>query len=265
MQIQKLAFLAKTTLGLVRQPRAHRTAMVVDEEYSQQWAKQRAVLDAANSLDDWFCIPGHDDSEGYANIAGRLERASFDSSRFNRQKILQALQTFFPQTTSITEYGCGIGRNLLFLKRALPHLKIYGYELAQPGVEIARAAAKKFGVEAEYAQLDYVQSPDEAYVFPTTDVAFTLFSLEQLPETSARALSNIMKRTRLGSIHLEPVSENYPVTARGLMGRLYQWKQDYLRDFDRVVGESGARAVHKELVMSAHNPFMFPTLYVLEK
>ena len=86
----------------------------------------------------------------------------------------------------------------------------------------------------------------QGWSIPTaTDVAFTLFSLEQLPETSGRALANISKRTRLGSIHLEPVAENYPMTVRGLMGRLYQWKQDYLRGFDRVAAQSGARAVHR--------------------
>jgi hypothetical protein len=82
------------------------------------------------------------------------------------------------------------------LKHALPHFKD---ELAQQGDDVARAAAKKFGVEAEYAQLDYVQAPAKSFVFPTTDVRFTMFSLEQLPETSERALRNILQRTRLGS------------------------------------------------------------------
>src|SRR5262245_46017146 len=149
IQFEKVAFLAKATFGLIRQPRTRRTTAFVNDEYGQQWAHYRVALDAAVSLDDWLHISGHDDVERYVNINGKMKRASFDSPRFNRQKILEALQTFFPQATSIVEYGCGIGRNLLFLKHALPHLKVYGYELAQPGVQIARGAAKKFAVEAE--------------------------------------------------------------------------------------------------------------------
>src|SRR5262249_9193894 len=139
MQLEKAAFLAKATFGLIRQPRMRRTAAVVNDEYGQQWAQFPATLNAAMSLDEWLHIPRQDDLESYVNIAGKLERACLDSSRFYRQKILQALQTFFPQATSVIEYGCGIGRNLLFLKRALPYLRVYGYELAPQGVEVARS------------------------------------------------------------------------------------------------------------------------------
>jgi hypothetical protein len=165
----------------------------------------------------------------------------------------------------VTEYGCGIGRNLLFIKQQLPHLKCYGYELCLPGVELARAAANKFGLDVQFSQLDYVNGLDSEYVFPNTDVSFTMYSLEQLPTSNKQAVENILCHTNHGSIHLEPVPENYPSTLRGIIGRIDHWKADYLRNFDKNVSSLDLKEVKAETLNTSHNPLMFPTLYVLKK
>lgn len=264
-QLERTSFLAKSAWSLARMPRIRRTATQVTGEYGSHWARGAAWLARAESLEAWLSIDGEDVCDAYYNVAGRLERTRFDSSAFYRRKLLQALLTFFPGAKSVTEYGCGLGRNLLFLRRAVPSLAAYAYELAPEGVAVAQAAAQKFGIEASYAALDYVNAPASSFVFPPTDVAFTMFSLEQIPQRCAVALKNILARARLGSIHLEPVVENYPLNVRGLLGRLYQWKHDYLQGFEQAASELPVRRVEKELLMTAHNPFMFPSLYVLEK
>ena len=66
-----------------------------------------------------------------------------------------------------------------------------------------------------------------------------MYSLEQLPVANDRAVRNILSNVNLGSIHLEPVPENYPLTYRGILGRLDHWKADYLRNFERNVVASG--------------------------
>lgn len=258
-------WLAKATLIAVARPKLDRRKSSVVDEYSTGWESYSKYLDECATIDDWLRIKGVEDVPHFCNVSGHLEYQAFHADDFNRRKILETLKREFQDAKSVTEYGCGLGRNLLFLKQQLPHVEFYGYELCKPGVRIAQAAASKFGFEVAYSQLDYVEGLERNYVFPKTDVAFTMYSLEQLPTSNKRALENILMHTELGSIHIEPVPENYPHTFRGVVGRLNHWKVDYLRNFEMTVSSLNLREIKREFLDCSHNPLMFPTLYVLKK
>ncbi len=263
--MRKVGFLARKAYFVLRRPRLDRHTFNVLQEYSDGWNQYRAHLERAHSLHDWLRIPGLEDQPAFYNVNGDLRYESFDSVGYYRCILLDALRRHFPQARSVAEFGAGVGRNVLFLKRELPDWDVYGYELSSPGVEVAQAAAEKFGLQARYVQLDYLNDPPAKYAFPVTDVAYTMFSLEQLPRQNERAVRNMLDHVQLGTIHIEPVPENYPFSARGLLGRLDHWKVDYLSGFDRAVRELGLKQVIVERVASAHNPLMFPSLYVLKK
>jgi SAM-dependent methyltransferase len=246
-------------------PKINRLKTAVLEEYTAGWEAMANHLEASATLADWLTIKGLEDNAEYCNVSGKLRYQVFDSTGYNRNKILETLRREFPQAQSVTEYGCGVGRNLLFLKQAMPQLEVYGYELCKPGVEIARAAARKFGLDVHYSQLDYVGGAESDYVFPATDVAFTLYSLEQIPAANRKAMENILRHANMGSIHIEPVPENYPMTFRGFVGRIDHWKTDYLRNFESNISTLKVAEIKREKIDSAHNPLMFPTLYVLHK
>jgi hypothetical protein len=216
-------------------------------------------------MDAWLNIAGFDSREDWFNVDDALFYGRYNASQFYRSRLKWALDNHFERITSVTEYGAGLGRNLLFLKSQYPHLQCYGYELVSDGVEIARAAAAKFGLDVNYAQLDYLNDPGNKFVFPPTDVAFTVFSLEQLPIGCDIALRNILERTRVGSIHLEPVPENYPLSPVGLIGRIDHIKAGYLRHFGKAVGKQNLLSEWHERMTTSHNALMFPSLYVLKK
>jgi hypothetical protein len=262
---RRLYFLARRTWIVARRQQLDRSTKNVVDEYDRGWIEYGRFLDRAKSIDDWLTIPDIERSITYCNIDGRLSYEKFDSTGFYRQTLLDALKRYFPEVRSITEFGSGVGRNLLFLKRALPKLDVYGYELCRPGVDVSVRGANKFGIEAGYAQLDYIEDGPEKFVHPVTDVAFTMFSLEQIPTKGAQALKNILSRVRLGSLHIEPVPENYPRTIRGILGRIEHAKVNYLGDFDRMARGLESCSVSVESVVSAHNPLMFPSLYILRK
>lgn len=261
----RIGFLARRSYIALRRARLNRDKVSVLQEYSDGWDQFRAYLTRADSIDDWLRIPGVEDQPDFYNVESRLRYTVFDSVGYYRRVLLDALQRHFPEARSVAEFGAGVGRNLLFLKRQLPSVEMYGYELCPPGVEVGRAAAAKFGLEVQYAQLDYLNDPPEKYVLPVTDVGYTIFSLEQLPRESAKAVRNMLNHVRLGSVHIEPVPENYPLSIRGLLGRLDHWKVDYLSGFDKAVRRLNLKDVAIEPVPSAHNPLMFPSLYILRK
>jgi hypothetical protein len=145
-------------------------------------------------------------------------------------------------------------------------MKCYGYELAQPGVDVANRAAKKFGLDISYAQLDYVRDPASKYVHPKTDLALTVFSLEQIPYASGVAVKNMLDHAEMGSIHVEPVSENYPMSYLGMLGRVYSNRVNYLRDFDAIVRALPSREIHFRTLDSSHNPLIpTPSVYAIVK
>ena len=258
-------YLAVAAVRSVLRPRMDRQKLNVLTEYSAGWESYARYLDQCVTLDDWLRIRGVEDVISFCQVSGKVKYENFDSGEFNKRKILTALQRDFPNAKSVAEYGCGIGRNLLYLKRQMPHVKCYGYELCKPGVELAEAAAKKFGLDVSYSQLDYVGGSESEYVFPKTDVSFTIFSLEQLPDTNKVAVENILRHTVYGSIHLEPVPEVYPFTLRGLIGRMDHWKANYLKNFEHSLSELENIEIAREFIDSSHNPLMFPTLYVIKK
>ena len=77
-------------------------------------------------------------------------------------------------------------------------------------------------------------------------------------------MENILRHTNLGSIHIEPVVENYPLSLRGLIGRLDHWKADYLKNYEKNIFALDVDW-QKEVLDTAHNPLMFPSVYILKK
>lgn len=252
---------------LAMEPRARRSAQFVRNGYDRTWSMFSEKLEQARTLDEWLKIPGFDDGPSTHVEHGRvLHSAGFDMNAYWLDEISAALRQHFPGARSVTEYGCGVGRKILGLKARHPELVCRGYELSEAGVDVATRAAKKFGVDVEYASLDYVKDPPERYVHGDADVALTVFSLEQIPYASGVAVKNMLDRSRLGSIHIEPVPENYPRSYLGLLGRLYSFQVDYLKHFDRVVHALPLRSVELKLLAFSHNPLIpRPSLYVLTK
>lgn len=261
----KLGFLARTAGFVLCRPKLRRDVLAVTQEYSDGWNQYRQFLDRAQSLQDWTRVPGFEDQPAFFNVQGLLQYGQFDSTKFYRHKLLNLLHQYFPEAQTITEFGSGVGRNLLYLKTQLPLLQVQGYELCQPGVDVSRDAAKKFNIDVRYEQLDYLNDSIDKYVYPKADVAFTMFSLEQLPNRCNEALNNILSSVRFGSIHIEPVPENYPWTFRGALGRLDHWKVGYLTGFERAVQSLKLIDIEVHPLESAHNPLMFPSAYVLRK
>lgn len=264
-RFSRSGFLMRMAWRVLRKRRTPRDTSAVTREYSEGWGNLEKHLVEARSLDEWLSIPGFDVAEHVYNRNGQPTYGTFDSSMYYRDCLAVALKRHFPLARSITEYGAGVGRNLLFLKSENPSKSYFGYELCPPGISISKAAAAKFGQSIEFAQLDYLNDPPEKYIFPEFDVAFTMFSLEQIPRNVSLALQNILSRAKLGSIHIEPVPEHYPLSLTGLLGKLDHWKSDYLSGFDRSVRELDGVEIHREQLSCAHNPLMFPSAYVLRK
>ena len=252
-------------LALVAEGAVDRHRDYVHDGYMDVRGAYKEHLAKCSTLDEWLFIRGFDDLPHAYHIDGRIRYTVFDHTAFEIDTIAAWIEEHFPNARSITEYGCGVGRNMLAMKRRFPHFDCYGYELAEAGVEVAQKAAAKLGMDVKYAPLDYVKDGPERYVHPKTDLALTVYSLEQVPYAGLIGARNMLDHSNMGSIHLEPVAENYPLNYRGVMGRLYSYQVDYLKNFDGGVRSLALGAVRSKVLDTAHNPLMYPTIYALVK
>src|SRR6185369_8549335 len=106
-------------------------------------------LAKAGTLEEWFYLLSDRGIPSLHNVSGRLRNAVFDTGYYRGQS-LEQIQQHFPKARSVTEFGCGVGENLLFLKSKMPQLECYGYELSATGVNTARKAAEKFRMPVQY-------------------------------------------------------------------------------------------------------------------
>ncbi|MGC4079555.1 MAG: class I SAM-dependent methyltransferase [Rubrivivax sp.] len=173
-------------LYLLAAPRMRRDTEFVRDGYMGSWSAYEERLDRAATVDDWICIRGFDDAPTTHVFEGKIRHSGFDTNRVWIDEIVKTIAEHFPGARSITEYGCGVGRNLLAIKQRFPEMACYGYELADAGVHVARSAAKKFKLDVKYAQLDYIKDGRDKYVHPKTDLAITVFSLERNPARERR-------------------------------------------------------------------------------
>ena len=265
-KLKKIKHFAELTINVLKGRKIIRNTSSVTEEYSNGWNTFRDKLNNSKTVDEW--LNDDDGKARYYNIDGKYTKQVFDSSFFYRKTLLTAFDKNFPNAKIVAEFGCGVGRNLIYLHKHHPELEFYGFELCAPGVELANEAAKKFNLPIKYFQLDYLNWIPSNIEMPPIDVGFTNFSLEQIPEQSQnlKALNNILPRVKLGTFHLEPVVENYPKSIRGLIARIDHKKVGYLTNFEKSAKMAvGKEQIIKEVYNTAHNPLMWPSLYVLKK
>lgn len=263
--IKKIKKISELGYIALRRSFITRGKVTVQNEYESGWKSYEEVLRNCDSLESWLFLKGIEDQPLLCNVDGKISFASVNMPEFNRSNLLKCIENNFKNISSITEFGSGLGRNLLYIKSKFPHIKCYGYELCKNGVMMANQAKEKFGVDVEYSQLDFINDPQEKYIFPKTDVAFTMYALEQIPLKSDIAIKNILSRVHMGSIHIEPVVENYPMTLRGIIGRIDHWKIDYLRNFEKNIKGISNISFSKYPIHTSHNPIMYPSLYCIKK
>ncbi|HEY4515489.1 MAG TPA: class I SAM-dependent methyltransferase, partial [Candidatus Paceibacterota bacterium] len=131
-----------------------------------------------------------------------------------------------PNATLI-EFGCGSGRNLLYLKSRYPQVHFIGLELSPAGVALAKKTALFYGLDVEFREADLTQPLELEY---KSDLTFSVHALEQMPRILGKALDNMVSTSNGKIILFEPIPELYPWwTLRGVTSRARARVIDHVR------------------------------------
>jgi SAM-dependent methyltransferase len=184
-------------------------------------------------------------------------RVTYGYLRAVRERHLELLARRIEEYTSdndvVVEFGCGTGRNLFYLARRFPKLRLVGIELTPATVARARKMAERDGLRIEFIVGDMTQPvklPAEA------SVAYSVHALEQLPgETSAAAVEQMLAVSRKATLFYEPVVELWDWSMRGVAGRFRNRNANYLRGLKGLLQRSPVNIVSARALGDAFNPF----------
>jgi SAM-dependent methyltransferase len=143
---------------------------------------------------------------------------------------------------TVVEFGCGDGRNLLYLQRAFPDRVYVGLELSPVSCALARRLDERFGAGVAFHEADATGALPAALPPRSAALAYSCHALEQMPRIFARALDNMAAVSRTAVVLLEPVPELWPWTPRGVVSRLRVRAIDRLRglmEATRVLTSTG--------------------------
>lgn len=183
-------------------------------------------------------------------------RVTFGCLRAVRERHLELLARRIEEYTAdddlVVEFGCGTGRNLFYLARRFPMLRLVGIELTPATVARAKKMAERDGLRIEFIVGDMTQPvnlPAQA------SVAYSVHALEQLPgDTSAAAVKQMLAVSRT-ALFYEPVIELWDWSMRGVAGRFRNRNANYLRGLDGLLRRLPVNVVSARALGDAFNPF----------
>jgi len=158
---------------------------------------------------------------------------SFNSLRSARKKVVEQFETHLKPYLEkdrgiLVEFGCGFGRNLLYLKKKYPHITFIGLELSPESVKLCQEAARHYGLDVQFYQANVCEKLPE--LPKGIAVCFSVHALEQMPRIFQHAVTNMLNLAQHEVFFFEPVHELYPSNLRGIVSH---WRT---RCIDRLSG-----------------------------
>jgi SAM-dependent methyltransferase len=224
-------------------------------EYESGWAEWEEYLLGCKTLQEWL-YRQDTDCEPNTRIAEQYYAEPQNTMTPKLRFIESVLNKYFPSAQRVGEAGCGIGRNIHYLSDRYPQKSFCGLELTTSGVKIANAASKKFHLNAQFQQFDMLSRQNVSQeLLGSADVLFTCFALEQVSSNTEVAMERLLRITKQGLIHIEPVMELYPPTLGGTVSAKMHKRADYLKDFVATVCKL---VQHRRVVIDYMGPAVFP-------
>lgn len=167
--------------------------------------------------------------------ADRLAHGSYRVPReVNLERLVSHVGSATDRGDTVVEFGCGDGRNLMYLQREFPDREFVGLELSALSCALARRLAERFGADVAIHEADVTAELPAALPPRCAALAYSCHALEQMPRIFAGALANMAAVSRGTVVLLEPVPELWPWNMRGLVSRLR------VRAIDRMSGLTDA-------------------------
>ena len=137
----------------------------------------------------------------------RATSADFELNFFRALR-LYLFQTYLTDVSSIYEFGCGSGYNLIDLAHLYPDKKIYGLDWSSSAVEIARLLGENKKLSVQGRHFDFF-APDYSLEIPNDSAVLTMCALEQIGNKHEEVIQFILQKSPQICLNMEPIYEVY--------------------------------------------------------
>lgn len=263
--------IGRDAVGLIAS-RARRSRERVIQEYDQGvWktalAQQRWRRTA--TLDEYLTPGGH--AARLATIEGRLVRIpSVDYYHYRNGLLRSVLEEWAGDADELVELGCGSGFNLFVLSQSGRWRRLYGLDLSENALAVAREVARHFGITSVYFErADLTDPRDPNLHFLMGRPVFTYYVLEQLKYDLQPVIKRLIACRPARVIHLETGTQLLPrLSLRFVANRLYILRRDYqnhlVTTLEGLAREGGLRIRAIRRLNYAPTPKNDPILVVWE-
>jgi SAM-dependent methyltransferase len=152
------------------------------------------------------------DFDNYTEKYSRLlqERTSFfsaDDTHFARYKIDLMKSHLSKSVKTVLEYGCGIGRNIPFLREAFPQAVVIGTDISRASLEIARR---------DQPDVEFFEEDNPVFNMESFDLIFVASVFHHVPVAERSKVSRLLfQRLKLaGDLFIFEHNPYNPVTRR---------------------------------------------------
>jgi SAM-dependent methyltransferase len=146
---------------------------------------------------------------------------------------------YFQGYSSIAEFGCGTGTNLIHLQRIFPEASLVGADWASSSIDLLDKVNQRFGFSIEGVEFDLFHPEEQALGQLTkAQAAFTIGTMEQLGENFEPFLQFLLDSDINRVIHFETAYELYdPDNLWDFFAMSYIEKRNWLRGYFSALRE----------------------------
>jgi hypothetical protein len=114
---------------------------------------------------------------------------------------------YFREASSIYEFGCGTGHNLLRARKVNPSAKMHGLDWAISSQEIIKQIVVN-GIDRNmFARRFDLFNPDSGFALDNNSVVYTVAALEQVGNRFEKFVDYLLKNKPTLCVHVEPIAE----------------------------------------------------------
>ena len=115
---------------------------------------------------------------------------------------------YFKKYTSIYEFGCGTGQNLVCLATMFPNVKLFGMDWVDESQKIIQAVSRKYEWDIKGFHFD-ISDPDDDLEMEPNSLAYTSGALEQLGANHKEFINYLLAKKPGLCVNFEPIVEYY--------------------------------------------------------
>ena len=202
-------------------------------QWESGWGENLQAL-SRNPGDSSQIVPGYFNKYSAVRWQGRFLKPLSEKFEFYTLAIILdwLFDKYCRKATTIYEFGCGTGHNLMHLREINPHATLWGLDWATSSQDILRQITRdQLCSDIHGRQFDYYH-PDTGFLLAPDSIVYTVASLEQIGDRWQPFAEYLLAQKPAICIHVEPIAELLdPDVLLDNLSCKYFRKRNYLHGF----------------------------------